>query len=56
MVIGNWRNAVCKSCAERRAKLTESLSQKDAIAAAKHAMAVVAEMVGIKKKPDDKSD
>lgn len=50
MVIENWRNAVCKSCAERRAKLTEALSQKDAIAAAKHAMAGIAEMAGIKKK------
>ena len=43
---------MCKSCAERRAKPTEALSQKDAIAAAKHAMAGVAEMVGIKKKPE----
>lgn len=45
---------MCKSCAERRAKLTEALSQKDAIAAAKHAMAGIAEMVGIKKKEGDK--
>lgn len=50
----DWKHVVkyklCKSCAERRAKLTEALSQKDAIKAAKHAMAGVAEMVGIKKK------
>lgn len=44
---------MCKSCAERRAKLTEALSQKDAIAAAKHAMAGIAEMVGVKKKEPD---
>ena len=56
MVIGNWRNAVCKSCAERRAGLMQALSQRDAIKAAEHAMKGLAEMVGLKKKPDDKSD
>ena len=44
---------MCKPCAERRAKLTEALSRADAIKAAEHAMKGLAEMVGLKKKPDD---
>lgn len=43
---------MCVKCAERRAKLVEALSKKNAIEAAKQAMIGAAEMVGLKKKPD----
>lgn len=42
----------CKTCEERRAKLVEALSKADAIKAAEHAMKGLAEMVGLKKKPE----
>jgi len=46
----------CKPCEERRKKLASALSQKDAIEAARQMMLGAAELVGLKKKPDDKSD
>lgn len=46
----------CKPCEERRAKLVEALSKADAIKAAEHAMKGLAEMVGLKKKPESDSD
>lgn len=48
---------MCKPCADRRAKLVEALSRADAIKAAEHATKGLAELVGLKKKPDsDDSD
>lgn len=44
---------MCKPCEARRKKLAEALSRKDALAAVAHAAKGAAEMVGIKKKPDD---
>ena len=46
----------CKPCEDRRAGLIEALSRADAIKAAEHAMKGLAEMVGIKKKPESGSD
>ena len=43
---------MCKPCQDRRNKLMQALSQRDAIKAAEHAMKGLAEMVGIKKKPE----
>lgn len=43
---------MCKPCQKRREQLKEALSNKDALAAVKHAASGVAEMVGVKKKPD----
>lgn len=46
----------CKPCEERRAKLKQALSQRDAIAAAEHMMNGLAEMAGLKKKPESDTD
>lgn len=43
---------MCKPCQKRREQLKEAISKKDALAAVKYASAGVAEMVGIKKKPN----
>lgn len=40
----------CKPCAERRAKLVEALSKRNAIEAAKQAMIGAAEMLKLKPK------
>lgn len=42
----------CKPCEARRKGLVEALSRADAIKAAEHAMKGLAEMVGLKKKPE----
>ena len=43
---------MCKPCEERRAKLMQALSKRDAIEAARQAMLGAAEMVGVKGKPE----
>lgn len=42
----------CKPCKARRDKLLEALSRADAIKAAEHAVKGLAEMAGLKKKPE----
>ena len=44
---------MCKPCEERRAKLMQALSKRDAIEAARQAMLGAAEMVGVKGKEGD---
>lgn len=43
-------------CAKRRAGVYEALSKADAIRAAEHMMKGLAEMVGVKKKPESDTD
>lgn len=46
----------CKYCEDRRKGLVEAISKKDAIKAAEHMMKGLAEMAGLKKKPESDSD
>lgn len=46
----------CKPCQDRRNGLKEALRKADAIKAAEHMMKGLAEMAGIKKKPESDSD
>ena len=47
---------MCKPCEQRRNKLMQALSQRDAIKAAEHAMKGLAEMVGVKEKSESDAD
>lgn len=46
----------CEHCERRRAGLEEAISKGDAIKAAMHAMLGLAEMTGLKKKPETDAD